>query len=154
MSERTRLAEICAAMNHAGVHYVLVGAQAGILWGHARTTRDVDLLIEPTEENAVRLIGAVEELEFALARDLSAEQLSNRPVTVISSPVFRLDILTVAWSVHYAEARPRARVFEIEGVSIPTASLDDLIRSKRTGRLQDAADIEVLEEIRRLTGPS
>jgi len=27
-----------------------------------------------------------------------------------------------------------------------------LIASKRTGRLQDAADIEVLEEIRRLRG--
>ena len=31
-------------------------------------------------------------------------------------------------------------------------ALDDLIETKRTGRLQDAADIEVLEEIRRLRG--
>lgn len=41
-------------------------------------------------------------------------------------------------------------VFEVEGVQIPTASIDHLIESKRTGRLQDAADIEVLEEIKRL----
>ena len=32
------------------------------------------------------------------------------------------------------------------------ASIDDLIASKRTGGLQDAADIEVLEEIKRLRG--
>jgi hypothetical protein len=36
------------------------------------------------------------------------------------------------------------------GVPIPLISIDDLIATKRTGRLQDAADIEVLEEIRRL----
>ena len=61
-----------------------------------------------------------------------------------------MDILTVAWSVHYKEARLAATVFDVEGVKIPTASIDHLIASKRTGRLQDAADIEVLEEIKRL----
>jgi hypothetical protein len=35
---------------------------------------------------------------------------------------------------------------------IPLIALDDLIETKRTGRLQDAADIEVLEEIKRLRG--
>jgi hypothetical protein len=40
----------------------------------------------------------------------------------------------------------------VDGVSIPVISLEDLIETKRTGRLQDAADIEVLEEIRRLRG--
>jgi hypothetical protein len=43
-----------------------------------------------------------------------------------------------------------ATVFDVEGVPVPTASIADLIESKRTGRLQDAADIEVLEEIQRL----
>ncbi len=56
----------------------------------------------------------------------------------------------MARSVHYEEARPAATTFEVEGVEIPTASLDHLIASKRTGRLQDAADIEVLEQIKRL----
>jgi hypothetical protein len=64
----------------------------------------------------------------------------------------RVDVFTVAWSVQYDEAAPEAVVFEIEDVPIPTASLEHLIASKRTGRLQDAADIEVLEEIRRLRG--
>jgi hypothetical protein len=35
-----------------------------------------------------------------------------------------------------------------------STSIEHLIASKRTGRLQDAADIEVLEEIRRLRGQS
>jgi hypothetical protein len=63
-----------------------------------------------------------------------------------------VDVLTVAWSVHYPEAARDATVFTVEGVEVPAASIDHLIASKRTGRLQDAADIEVLEEIRRLRG--
>jgi hypothetical protein len=50
------------------------------------------------------------------------------------------------------KGKHRATTFDVEGVAIPTASIDDLIASKRTGRLQDAVDTEVLEEIRRLRG--
>jgi len=57
--------------------------------------------------------------------------------------------MTVAWQVHFAEAVGAAHTFEVEGVKIPTASVEHLIASKRTGRPQDVADIEVLEEIRR-----
>ena len=42
------------------------------------------------------------------------------------------------------------RVDVPEGVEIPTASIDTLIASKRTGRPQDEADIVVLEEIQRM----
>ncbi len=50
----------------------------------------------------------------------------------------------------YDQAAPRAGTVDVDGVKIPLISLDDLIETKRTGRLQDAADIEALEEIRRL----
>ena len=48
--------------------------------------------------------------------------------------------------------RATATSFDVEGIAVPTASIDDLIASKRTSGLHDAADIEVLEEIRRLRG--
>ena len=41
-------------------------------------------------------------------------------------------------------------VFTIDGVAIPTVSLAHLIESKRTGRTQDQADIEIIEALRRL----
>jgi hypothetical protein len=70
-------------------------------------------------------------------------------VTIVGdSP--RIDILTLAWSVRYGDAVGRSVRFEVEGVEVPTVSLDDLIASKRTGRPQDVADLLVLEEIRRL----
>jgi hypothetical protein len=38
----------------------------------------------------------------------------------------------------------------IDGVEIPYADVDTLIRSKQTGRLQDRADAKTLEELKRL----
>jgi hypothetical protein len=147
----TQLAEVCHALNRARAHYVLVGARAMQLWGTTRATRDIDILIEPTVANAARVLRALSTQGFGLAREWLAEEVAKRFVTIIGdSP--RVDILTLAWSVRYAEAKKTATVFEVEGVKIPAASIVHLIESKRTGRLQDAADIEVLEEIRRLRG--
>lgn len=148
---RTRLAEVCALLNDEGARYVLFGATAMQLWGTTRATRDIDILIEPTVENARRVLAALSRLGVGLAKEWLAEEVAGNPVTVIGDAP-RVDVFTVAWSVHYSAAAAEAETFEIEGVRIPTASLDHLIASKRTGRLQDAADIEVLEEIRRLRG--
>jgi hypothetical protein len=147
----TRLARVCSALNGQRAKYLLVGASAMQLWGTSRATRDVDILIEPTISNARRVLRALSGLGFGFARELLAEEIIKRPVTVIGD-MPNIDILTVAWAVRYAQAQPDATVFELEGVKIPTASIEHLIASKQTGRLQDAADIEVLEEIRRLRG--
>jgi len=146
---RSKLAIVCDALNRFDVRFVVVGAQALILWGGARTTRDIDILIEPTVENAQRVLDALADLGFVIVRDIRAEDMASRPVTMIGD-LYHVDVFTVAWSVRYAEARLQAHEFVIEETSIPAASLKHLIASKRTGRLQDAADIEVLEEILRL----
>lgn len=147
----TQLAEVCSKLNDAGARYVLVGARALQLWGSSRATRDIDILIEPTVENARRVLDALSQVGFGLASEWLPEEIAAKKVTIIGdSP--KVDILTVAWSVHYRHARPDATVFTVESVPIPTISVEHLIASKRTGRLQDAADIEVLEEIRRIRG--
>jgi predicted nucleotidyltransferase len=145
------LAEVCWRLNEAGARYVLVGARALQLWGSARATRDIDILIEPTEANASRVLDALGNLGFGFAREWSAREVASKFVTIIGdSP--RVDILTLAWSVRYREAVREAEQFELEGVRIPTASLDHLIASKRTNRPQDQADIVVLEAIKRIRG--
>ena len=154
VTPQTKVAEICGALNAASARYVLVGAQAMILWGGGRNTRDVDLLIEATKENAQRVLDGLADLGFILVRDLDAKDVASRAVTIIGDR-WHVDLFTVAWAVRYPEAAPESRVFDVEGVEVPTASIRHLIASKRTGRLQDAADIEMLEAIaQRLGEPS
>ena len=61
--------------------------------------------------------------------------------------VWEVDInICVCGGFHRLDERDLA-VFTVDGVSVPTVSIANLIESKRTGRLQDLADIQLLEEL-------
>ena len=150
-SSGPRLVAVCRLLNAAGVRYVVMGGFALALHGVVRATKDVDILIEPTLDNARRALGALAQLEFGIARELDPAEVIAKPLTIIGDDP-RVDLLTLAWSVRYADAAPRRRTAQIEGVEVPYADIDTLIRSKQTGRLQDQADAEALEQIKRLAG--
>lgn len=152
LDPRIRAARVCAALNAAGAHYLVIGGVACILHGHLRATRDVDLLIERSLENASRVLEGLSEVGYGFARDWIPEAVLQKPITVIGDDP-AVDIFLVAWSVKYADALPRSHTVTVEGVAIPYVGLDDLIATKRTGRPKDALDITALEEIRRLRGP-
>jgi predicted nucleotidyltransferase len=141
--------QVCAALNDAGARYLVIGGIACILHGHIRATTDVDILIDPTLDNAARVLSGLSTVGYGFAKEWLPEEILAKPVTIIGDDP-GVDIFTVAWSVRYAGAITRATLVEVDGVSIPVVGLDDLIASKRTGRPLDAADIEVLEEIKRL----
>jgi predicted nucleotidyltransferase len=145
----TRVAAVCATLNRAKAKYLVIGGLACILHGYARATEDIDILIERTEENAARVLKALATVGYGFVREWTAAEILKRQITIIGDDP-RVDIFTVAWSVKYEQAAPRSDTVAVAGVRIPVIGLDDLIETKRTGRLQDAADIEALEEIRRL----
>lgn len=145
----SRLVTVCRLLNEAGVRYVIVGGFALALHGAVRATKDVDVLIDPTIDNARRALEALRGLTYGIARELDPAEVIARPITIIGDEP-RVDLLTLAWSVRYADAAPRMLRVRIEGVEIPYADLDTLIRSKQTGRLQDRADAETLEDLKRL----
>jgi len=147
--DSSRLVTVCRLLNDAGVRYVVVGGFALALHGAVRATKDVDILIEGTLANARRALEALGGLPFGIARELDPADVVAKPLTIVGDDP-RVDLLTLAWSVRYADAAPGVRTTEIDGVRIPFADLDTLIRSKQTGRLQDQADVETLERLRQL----
>lgn len=144
---RSKLAIVCQLLNDEEARYLVVGAMAMQLWGTTRATRDIDILIEPTEENAERVVRALSHLPFNVARDIDPRELATRAVTMIGDTP-NVDVLTRAWNVRWNDAERDVRVFVVEGIPVPTVSISHLIESKRTGRTQDDADIEVLEALR------
>lgn len=146
---RSRLAEVCVLLNAEDARYLVVGATAMQLWGTTRATRDIDILIDPTLGNAERVLRALRQLPFGVASEHTAAELVSRVVTMIGDTP-NVDVLTRAWNLQWADAERAVAVFTVDGVPVPTLSLDNLIESKRTGRLQDDADIQLLEELRRL----
>jgi hypothetical protein len=145
----SRLAEVCGLLNAREVAYVVVGGFALALHGVIRATKDIDILIEPTLDNAWRALRALEDLPCGASRELDAAEVIANPISVIGDQP-RVDLLTLAWSVRYADAADTIEWIEVEGVRIPVVDIDTLIRSKQTGRLQDLADVESLEHLKRL----
>lgn len=147
----TLATRVCATLNGHGAKYLVIGGIACVLHGYVRATTDIDILIEQTPDNARRVLEALGTIGWGFAREWHAEEILARPITVIGDDP-QVDIFTVAWSVKYDGALPRSSVVTVEGVDIPLIGIDDLIETKRTGRPLDAADIEALEEIRRIRG--
>ncbi len=148
---QTGVARVCTLLNAEEARYAVVGATAMQLWGTSRSTRDIDILIEPTFANAERVLRALGKLPFGVASEIDASDLIARPVTMIGDTP-NVDVLTRAWNLLWGDAERGLAVFHVEGVPVPTVSLANLIASKQTGRPQDVADVLVLEELRRLRG--
>lgn len=64
------------ALNEADVRYVLVGGYAVILYGYNRTTGDLDIWAERTEENYIRLVTAFRNFNMSVF-DMSLENFLN-----------------------------------------------------------------------------
>ena len=62
-------------------------------------------------------------------------------------PPMRIDLLTSVSGLKCSECYSNRREIELDGVCVPFVGLEDLKRTKRaTGRHQDLADLENLEE--------
>lgn len=142
-------AQVCQALNRSGAKYLVIGGVACVLHGYVRATIDVDILIERTLDNAGLVLDGLSTIGYGFARGWTPGELLKRPITVIGDDP-AVDVFTVAWKVKYEQAVKRSSVVEVDGVPIPLIAIDDLIETKRTGRALDAADIEALEEIKRL----
>lgn len=148
MSATAPLLRVCQLLNEAGANYLICGAQACILHGLVRTTEDVDILVEATEENCQRVIDALARLQDGAARELTPKDILENVVVKIADEV-EVDVSTHAWKVSYADAQSSAQEAIVEGVRVPFLSLDSLIASKETYREQDAWDRARLLELQK-----
>ncbi|HEX7150660.1 MAG TPA: DUF6036 family nucleotidyltransferase [Thermoanaerobaculia bacterium] len=136
------LSELCAA----GAEFLVIGAHAVALHGYLRGTRDLDVWIRPTPENAQRVWRAL--LNFgAPLRDVTVHDLSTPGMIYqIGVEPARIDLLTAPAGVEFEKAWPNRLVVVIDDVSIPFIGKADLIEAKRAaGRRQDLLDLDHLE---------
>ncbi len=147
MPEPLPLVRVCSLLNAAGARYLIIGGHACILHGLIRTTEDVDLLIEPAEENCQKVITALAQLQDGAAAELQPRDLLENVVVKIADEI-EVDVSTQAWKVTYQDALPSAKETVVDGVRIPYLGLDCLIASKETHRERDRADLLWLRNLR------
>jgi len=145
------LVRICRALNDAGARYMLIGGFAVIAHGGARTTKDIDFLIDASPENVARVKQALRVLEDKAVDEIADEDIARYSVVRVADEVV-VDLMVRACGVDYDSAAADVEAIEISGVEIPIPSLRTLIRTKNTARPSDAADRRYLEERLRAEG--
>jgi hypothetical protein len=139
--------ELLAVFNARAVEYIVVGAHALAAHGHVRATKDLDVWVRPSGDNATRVLGALVEFGAPL-HDLTVEDLAT-PGTVfqIGVPPLRVDVITAIDGVDFDDAWPDRVAVRLDDTTVPVLSRHHLIANKKaSGRLQDLADVERLEE--------
>jgi Nucleotidyl transferase of unknown function (DUF2204) len=148
----TKFLELLAEFERHSVKAMLIGAYAVAAYGHVRNTKDVDIWVEASVDNAARVFASLE--DFGAEGKFSLEKLAREDNIVhLSGPGWAIDIMTgVRWP-KFGACFERAMTTEVEGVQVKVVSLDDLIEMKRfAGRPQDLADVAMLE-LRRSQNP-
>ncbi len=128
------------------VEYLIVGAYAVIHYTQPRYTKDIDLWIKPSEENAARVARAFFKFELPLV-EVTQEDFEHKGLQyVVGVSPCQIDFLTSLPGLpDFDLAMESAEVVTIGGIPIHHLGKSDLIRAKQTaGRLQDLADIEEL----------
>ncbi len=138
--------EFVESLNANRVRYLVVGGYAVALHGYPRYTKDMDIWIERTPENAARLLKALEQFGFASLGLRESDFLEPDQIIQLGYPPRRIDLLTSLPGVEFQECYLGRVEVEIEGVTVPFISLEHLKQNKRaSGRHQDLADLENLE---------
>ena len=149
MDERTRAAtyqdvlRIVELLEAEGVEYALIGGYALALQGIVRLTEDVDILVEPTVDNARRWVRALSNLPDGAAKELAGDDTVHEDAYAIRiNDEFTVDVMNSASGFTWQQLLPyRTR---IEGINV--LSLEGLYRMKENGRLKDRADAEAIRK--------
>jgi hypothetical protein len=137
--------KLLVSLVRAEVNFIVVGGVAVALNGFVRTTDDVDILIERSQENVARLLDALKSFGAGHARELSFADFDEAEGAIRIVEDFPLDIFTVMRGHRYAELIGSVRRTEIGGAPISFLNADGLIRLKKDStREKDQIDIAAL----------
>lgn len=139
--------EMLSALVEARAEFLVVGAHALAAHGVPRATGDLDIWVRNSDENADRVLRALEDFGAPL-HDLTRDDLV-RPGTVfqIGVPPSRIDILTSISGVGFDEAWPNRVMIDVGKLAVPVLGRREFVVNKRAvGRPRDLSDLELLEE--------
>jgi hypothetical protein len=137
-------------LSEADAKYLVVGGYAVGVHGHPRATRDLDVWVEASRDNAPKV------LEGLLSFGAPLMGLTEQDLTVpgvglrIGVEPGRIDVLTKVTGIDFAQAWAGRLETTFGGVMAHVIGLRELLANKRAaGRPQDIADVAALEGLER-----
>ncbi len=158
--------EVFLALNKEGISYAVCGGLAVVLYGYARMTLDLDLVVGLNKDNLEKLYGAlailgyksqvpIKKEEFIDASRLEklAEEKNMKVVSFYNKkdPFKVIDIGVNLPGVEKLLARKK--MIKMGSFSVPIITIEDLIKMKEDlARPRDLTDVKNLKQIKKERG--
>jgi hypothetical protein len=138
--------EFIELLNKNNVRFIVVGAYAVGLHGYVRFTGDLDIWLEPSQENANRLMNCLAEFGFGSLSGITVNDFTkDNTVVQFGYPPLRIDVMTSVSGVHFSECFENRELTIIDGTVVPYLDLANLKKNKAsTNRKKDQDDLENL----------
>ena len=132
-------------LNQRGVHFLIIGAHAIAFHARPRNTKDFDVLVEPTRENARRVVAALDDFGFGSLNITDSDLATLGEVVQLGFPPNRIDILNHIAGVTFEQAWAGRVEGEFGTERAYYIGKPELIRNKEAvARPQDLADADLL----------
>jgi len=147
MSASFHFKELLRKFNEHNVRFLIVGAYAVMKYTEPRYTKDLDIWVDSSSDNAKRVFEALADygapMDEARVEDFTNQDL----VFQIGIEPHRIDVLMAIKGLCFAEAWARRVEAKFEEVTMTIVSKEDLLVSKEAaGRPQDLLDAEALRQ--------
>lgn len=139
--------ELFSTFNACRVEYLVIGAHAVMFYARPRFTKDLDVWVRPTQENAARVWEALGKFGAPLEGVTTDDFVDRQMVYQIGVEPNRIDIMMSTPGVEFEEAWQNRSQSRYGGVPIAIIGSTELIKTKKTtGRPQDLLDADELEK--------
>jgi hypothetical protein len=137
--------ELLAFLNARNVRAIVVGGHALAFHGHPRYTKDLDVFIEPTAENAAALLRALADFGFGSAGLTANDFASPGRIVQLGVAPNRVDLMTAIDGVSFADAWASRVPGTFGATRVFFLGREAFLKNKQAaGRPQDLADIDAL----------
>jgi len=146
MSSNPDYKDLFRILNEEQVDYLVVGAHAVIYYTEPRFTKDIDILVRPTRENAEKMWAALKRFGAPL-RGITVDDFTKEDLVYqVGIAPNRVDILMGLGGVGFDEAWKGRERTGYDGIPIFIIGRKELIKAKQiSGRPQDLLDVKRLE---------
>lgn len=156
--------EILREFQKQKVKYVLVGGMAVNLFGFLRSTADMDILVEMSNDNLRKVVGILKKKSYRVKHPVDPmgiadegirrDWIYNKHMKAFNfykeDELKEVDII-IESPVSFEEAKKNTMRIKIDDLILPVISIDNLIKMKKnTGRNIDKLDIAELKKVKKL----
>ena len=137
--------EFLGLLNKHSVRYCIIGSHALAFHARPRYTKDIDILVEASLDNAERILSALNEFGFGSLK-LGVEDFSSKGnIIQLGYEPVRIDIITSLKSLDFSDIWQNRVQGSYGNQTVNFIDRRNLIKSKKiSNRTQDKADLELL----------